>query len=34
MAGVKKLKRKKKYRVNVNRKRLRNKLRRLPTIPW
>ncbi|XP_032687905.1 nucleolar protein 16 [Odontomachus brunneus] len=33
MAGVRKLKRKKKYRVNVNRKRLRNKLRKLPTIP-
>ncbi|XP_014488949.1 PREDICTED: nucleolar protein 16 [Dinoponera quadriceps] len=33
MAGVRKLKRKKKFRVNINRKRLRNKLRKLPTIP-
>ncbi|EFN88369.1 nucleolar protein 16 [Harpegnathos saltator] len=33
MAGVRKLKRRKKYRVNVNRKRLRNKLQKVPTIP-
>ncbi|KAG7190811.1 hypothetical protein KM043_006881 [Ampulex compressa] len=32
MTKVRKVKRKKRFRVNVNRKRLRNKLRRLPTI--
>lgn len=32
MTKVKKVKRKKKFRVNVNRKRLRNKLQKLPTI--
>ncbi|XP_015184125.1 PREDICTED: nucleolar protein 16 [Polistes dominula] len=32
MTKIRKVKRKKKYRVNVNRKRLRNKLKKLPTI--
>ncbi|XP_046815480.1 nucleolar protein 16 [Vespa crabro] len=32
MTKIKKVKRRKKYRVNVNRKRLRNKLQKLPTI--
>lgn len=32
MTKVRKVKRRKKFRVNVNRKRLRNKLKRLPTI--
>ncbi|KAK2586220.1 hypothetical protein KPH14_001478 [Odynerus spinipes] len=32
MTKVRKVKRKKKFRVNVNRKRLRNKLQKLPTI--
>ncbi|XP_043490581.1 nucleolar protein 16 [Polistes fuscatus] len=32
MTKIRKVKRKKKYRVNVNRKRLRNKLQKLPTI--
>lgn len=31
---IKKVKRKKRYNANVNRKRLRNKLRKLPNIPW
>ncbi|CAK9823393.1 Nucleolar protein 16 [Anthophora retusa] len=32
MTKIRKVKRRKKYRMNVNRKRLRNKLRKLPTI--
>ncbi|KZC08038.1 PREDICTED: nucleolar protein 16 [Dufourea novaeangliae] len=32
MTKIRKVKRKKKFRMNVNRKRLRNKLRKLPTI--
>ncbi|XP_011504842.1 PREDICTED: nucleolar protein 16 [Ceratosolen solmsi marchali] len=32
MVKIKKLKRKKRFRVNINRKRLRNKLRKLPNI--
>ncbi|XP_014616465.1 PREDICTED: nucleolar protein 16 [Polistes canadensis] len=32
MTKIRKVKRKKKYRTNVNRKRLRNKLQKLPTI--
>lgn len=32
MTKVRKVKRRKKFRMNVNRKRLRNKLRKLPTI--
>lgn len=32
MTKVRKVKRKKRFRTNVNRKRLRNKMRRLPTI--
>ncbi|XP_076231950.1 nucleolar protein 16 [Calliopsis andreniformis] len=32
MTKVRKVKRRKKYHVNINRKRLRNKLRKLPTI--
>ncbi|KOC70171.1 Nucleolar protein 16 [Habropoda laboriosa] len=32
MTKIRKVKRRKKFRTNVNRKRLRNKLRKLPTI--
>ncbi|KAK9307374.1 hypothetical protein QLX08_002269 [Tetragonisca angustula] len=32
MTKIRKVKRRKRYRMNVNRKRLRNKLRKLPTI--
>ncbi|OAD59177.1 Nucleolar protein 16, partial [Eufriesea mexicana] len=32
MTKIRKVKRRKKYRMNVNRKRLRNKLRKLPTL--
>lgn len=34
MTKIRKVKRRKKYRMNVNRKRLRNKLYKLPTITW
>lgn len=34
MTKIRKVKRRKKYRMNVNRKRLRNKLRKLPTLTW
>lgn len=34
MTKVRKVKRRKTYKVSINRKRLRNKLRKLPDITW
>ena len=34
MPKLRKVKRSKKYNTNINRKRLRNKLRKLPDIEW